>query len=194
MEQQAPCSAGSESAQDPVPYPRGRAHLCRWHTRSGRCGDTPSGSSPRWLLLAGSSSTSVHAPGNSEQGGRDVERQRDPVRAQRRRREPQQPQQRGQRGCPRFSPAPPCLSQATCFLPCQRTANHTVPVTWLSAAMHEVSTCHTTPLDDTEPTAVLHGAGGQGTWPGLLPHLQQALAGWSTWLCGEGSSLQTAMK
>lgn len=80
LELRAPHSAGSE-CPGPVPHPRGQAHLCRWHTHSGRCGDTPSGSSPRWLPLAGSSSTSVHTPGNSEQGRRDVERQRDPVKA-----------------------------------------------------------------------------------------------------------------
>lgn len=48
------------------------AHLCRWHTRSGRCGDTPSGSSPPWPPLAGSSSTSEHAAGRE----RETERPR----------------------------------------------------------------------------------------------------------------------
>lgn len=38
-----------------------------------------------------------------------------------------------------------------------------VPVTWLSAATHEVSTCHTTALGDTELTATHRGAGGEGT-------------------------------
>ena len=66
----------------PRPHPRGRAHLCRRRTRSGRRGDTPSGSSPRWLPLAGSSSTSSHAPGNREQGRREMRRDKRESRGQ----------------------------------------------------------------------------------------------------------------
>lgn len=73
----SPISAGSEGAgggspRVPPPSPLLGAHLCRWHTRSGRCGDTPSGSSPPWPPLAGSSSTSEHAAGRE----RETERPR----------------------------------------------------------------------------------------------------------------------
>lgn len=103
----------------PRPCPRGGAHLCRRHTRSGRCGHTPSGSSPRWLPLAGSSSTSLKAPGNSEQGRRNVERQRRPRQSPARERStPTAPAAKGTRRRSRASPAPRCLPpRAAPFLP-----------------------------------------------------------------------------
>lgn len=141
--------------------PRGRAHLCQRHTRSGRCGDTPSGSSPRWLPLAGSSSTSLNTPGNSEQGRRDVERQRDPRQSPAQEQStPTAPTTRGTRRRPCASPAPCCLPRAASFLLCRRTPGDAVPLARPSAATHNIPTRRTAPLDGTELAAILHGAGG----------------------------------
>lgn len=56
---------------------------------------------------------------------------------------------------PRSIPEHSCASRPTAsFLPCQRTTGDAVPLT----QPHKVSTHGTTPLDGTEPSAILYGA------------------------------------
>lgn len=144
----------------PCPCPRGRAHLCRQHTRSGRCGDTPSGSSPRWLPLAGSSSTSVTAPGNPERGRRDAERQRDPVRAQRSSNAPRRPQPRWHRDGAPTPLQPHAASPPGSTLPPEPAHRGRRRVPAICSHARGFHPPH------HRPAAIPRGAGGEGTWPG----------------------------
>ena len=90
-----------------------------------------------------------------------MERQRDPVRAQRRSKALRRPRPQGKHaGVPAPLQPHAASPRATSFLPCRRTAGDAVPLAWPSAATQEVSTRRTAPLDGTEPAAILHGAGG----------------------------------